>query len=42
MYQLFRSLSYIHSQGICHRDIKPQNLMIDPASGILKLIDFGR
>ena len=24
MYQLFRSLAYIHSHGICHRDIKPQ------------------
>ena len=24
MYQLLRSLMYIHSIGICHRDIKPQ------------------
>lgn len=41
VYQLFRSLAYIHSQGICHRDIKPQNLLLDPATGILKLCDFG-
>jgi len=41
MYQLFRSLAYIHSNGICHRDIKPQNLLLDPESGILKLCDFG-
>ena len=41
IYQLFRSLAYIHSQGICHRDIKPQNLLLDPASGVLKLCDFG-
>jgi len=41
MYQLFRSLAYIHSHGICHRDIKPQNLLLDPDSGILKLCDFG-
>ncbi|CAL8090519.1 unnamed protein product [Orchesella dallaii] len=41
MYQLFRSLAYIHSLGICHRDIKPQNLLLDPATGILKLCDFG-
>lgn len=41
IYQLFRSLAYIHSQGICHRDIKPQNLLLDPTSGILKLCDFG-
>ncbi|VVC97470.1 unnamed protein product [Leptidea sinapis] len=41
MYQLFRSLAYIHSLGICHRDIKPQNLLLDPKSGVLKLCDFG-
>lgn len=41
MYQLFRSLAYIHSYGICHRDIKPQNLLLNQESGILKLCDFG-
>ncbi|XP_032679959.1 glycogen synthase kinase-3 beta isoform X3 [Odontomachus brunneus] len=41
MYQLFRSLAYIHSLGICHRDIKPQNLLLDPNTGVLKLCDFG-
>jgi len=41
MYQLFRSLAYIHAQGVCHRDIKPQNLLLDPESGVLKLCDFG-
>ncbi|XP_059161555.1 glycogen synthase kinase-3 beta-like isoform X3 [Physella acuta] len=41
MYQLFRSLAYIHSQGVCHRDIKPQNLLLDPETGVLKLCDFG-
>lgn len=41
MYQLFRSLAYTHSLGICHRDIKPQNLLLDPQSGVLKLCDFG-
>jgi glycogen synthase kinase 3 beta len=41
MYQLFRSLAYIHSVGICHRDIKPQNLLLDPDTGVLKLCDFG-
>jgi glycogen synthase kinase 3 beta len=41
MYQLFRSLSYIHALGICHRDIKPQNLLLNSATGVLKLCDFG-
>lgn len=41
MYQLFRSLHCIHSQQICHRDIKPQNLLLNTATGVLKLCDFG-
>lgn len=41
IYQLCRALAYMHSLGICHRDIKPQNLLLDPNNGILKLCDFG-
>jgi len=41
IYQLCRSLAYVHSLGICHRDIKPQNLLINPATHELKLCDFG-
>jgi serine/threonine protein kinase len=40
-YQMMKSLAYIHSVGICHRDIKPQNVLVDPNSHILKLCDFG-
>jgi serine/threonine protein kinase len=34
-------LTYIHSLGICHRDIKPQNLLVDPQTHSLKVCDFG-
>jgi len=41
MYQLSRALGHIHGMGICHRDIKPQNLLVNPARNTLKLCDFG-
>jgi serine/threonine protein kinase len=41
VYQMCRSLAYLHSVGICHRDIKPQNLLVDSATHVLKLCDFG-
>jgi glycogen synthase kinase 3 beta len=40
-YQMMRSLAYIHGIGICHRDIKPQNILVDPTTHVLKLCDFG-
>ncbi|GBG76333.1 hypothetical protein CBR_g22080 [Chara braunii] len=41
-YQICRALAYIHNgMGVCHRDIKPQNLLVNPQSHQLKLCDFG-
>jgi len=38
--QLCRALEVAHAEGIIHRDIKPQNMVVDP-SGVLKVMDFG-
>jgi CheY-like chemotaxis protein len=38
--QLARSLEVAHAQGVIHRDIKPQNLLLDK-DGNLKVLDFG-
>ena len=38
--QLCRALENAHEQGVIHRDIKPQNLIVAP-SGMLKVMDFG-
>lgn len=40
-FMLLRSLAYIHALGVCHRDIKPQNLLVNPLTNELKLCDFG-
>ncbi|KAH0984852.1 hypothetical protein GBA52_012029 [Prunus armeniaca] len=41
-YQICRALAYIHGGiGVCHRDIKPQNLLVNPHTHQVKLCDFG-
>lgn len=39
--RLASALGHAHQRGVIHRDIKPDNLMFDPATGQLKITDFG-
>ena len=38
--ELLDALAYAHGQRIVHRDVKPQNVMVDE-SGRVKVMDFG-
>jgi len=41
-YQASRALAHLHASSVVHRDIKPQNLLVDAGKGhLLKLCDFG-
>ena len=39
--QLATALSCIHQNNIIHKDIKPENILINPQTGQIKIIDFG-
>ena len=41
LYQILQSLIYLHQHRIFHRDLKPQNLLIDSSGTVCKLADFG-
>ncbi|XP_027915669.1 CBL-interacting serine/threonine-protein kinase 23-like [Vigna unguiculata] len=38
--QLIHAVDYCHSKGVSHKNLKPENLLVD-ADGVLKILDFG-
>lgn len=40
LWQMLKGIAFCHSHRVLHRDLKPQNLLVNK-NGLLKLADFG-
>lgn len=41
LFQLARSLAFLHGKRVVHRDVKPANVLVSPQTAQVKLCDFG-
>ena len=40
MKQVLHAVDYLHNNGVCHRDLKPDNIMFNTKSKQIKVMDF--
>ncbi|EST05438.1 Protein kinase domain protein [Kalmanozyma brasiliensis GHG001] len=40
-FEVMQGLQFLHEHNVTHGDLKPSNLMLDPRSGVVKIIDLG-
>ncbi len=41
MYQILKAIRFCHAHRVLHRDLKPQNILLDRATRTIKVADFG-
>lgn len=41
MYQILKGMAHAHAHRVVHRDLKPQNILVDKKGGCIKVADFG-
>uniref|UniRef100_A0A7S0WV87 cyclin-dependent kinase n=1 Tax=Chlamydomonas leiostraca TaxID=1034604 RepID=A0A7S0WV87_9CHLO len=41
VFQILRAVHHSHTNLVLHRDLKPQNILVDKARGVVKVTDFG-
>ena len=41
VYKIIKCLQYLHSKNIIHRDVKPENILLNQDYSHLKICDFG-
>jgi|TARA_B110000305_G_C19447373_1_gene645646 serine/threonine protein kinase len=39
--QIIEAFEYLHSNGIAHRDVKLDNILVEEKTRMVKIIDFG-